>query len=887
MAFITSNGTGGGNWSSTSTWSGAVVPCTPHAISSVTNSSGLIELTMGSATNWATNDHVNLYGITGSGLVPTPVGSTTPTVIPSTSATTTGTWNNLSTGGYDNEEVHYAAVHAVTVTATASWAFTGLTAGQSYILGLSWIAGVNRANNTPWTVYDSDDATSLGTGNLNQQVIAQPMGPSLGTQPTFFQLIGIFVPSGTSLTVTINNVASASYIIYDAAVCYTYSGYSWPVTKVDSTHFTLQGSTFSGSYTGSGQAYRADFVQILAGDAVTVDASAVDGNNQLLVGFDYGVTGPNVAAITCGTSVQTTAASLTVGTGLTLRLRGDLTLIGENATGGIFTSFTLDEGASLIMDSPSGITYYFNFAYLGQIISNGATNTGLWPDTSGGNHCVITTDTTRSGNNSLSNLYGGLPNTGSVWGGFITHTFTDFSNIGSSTVFGIVSYIYQTNFAYGTKAITLTNCTFTNCNYWISNDEASPNWQGGSFFFNDNLFSSSVLSSQFAFNSAVGFTLHSAPSSSTKQIQRCAFDKLVYFDAMQSITVQGNVFASSLIIGTSAWTTAAEFENNLVVFGASIAGNGFCSMAANYFLFTGSSAATLLYGSTAPTVTNCIFDAETAAANDIFYFPSAATVTLTGNILLEVPTTSKCCGSLFNQSGFTATVEHNLMVGYASVGGLFNMTTPTTGQCTSCRSNILYSTSATNYVAAVVDATPYKLDAITVAGYNAFHNPTSGTNKYNAGGTSVSLVGYSGCEVTNATAFAAEGGGAGNTQIESGFDFTADPTFADSTLRNAAKWNSVVQGGSATYAAAIATLLATPSLIPSMLTWVRAGYVPTNVAFKGATYAGDAFTTDANGNPANGTVGPLGYPTGSLFHQVSMDGLGGGGPYFGNPLSGM
>ena len=53
---------------------------------------------------------------------------------------------------------------------------------------------------------------------------------------------------------------------------------------------------------------------------------------------------------------------------------------------------------------------------------------------------------------------------------------------------------------------------------------------------------------------------------------------------------------------------------------------------------------------------------------------------------------------------------------------------------------------------------------------------------------------------------------------------------------------------------------ANPLGIPQLLSYVRAGYVPTNKTFANTTYSGDVWTIDANGYPANGTVGPLGYP---------------------------
>jgi len=188
------------------------------------------------------------------------------------------------------------------------------------------------------------------------------------------------------------------------------------------------------------------------------------------------------------------------------------------------------------------------------------------------------------------------------------------------------------------------------------------------------------------------------------------------------------------------------------------------------------------------------------------------------------------------------------------------------GAVVSCQSNIVYAASGTGNGYAVRETgSTFVLDAVTLAGHNAFYNANTGSCKYNAGASSATITGYVNLEVTNATAFASQGGGAGNTQIQTGYDFTANPTFVDAA-RNLAKWGGTTAGGgTATYTAALATLVANPSLLTQATTglvpYVLAGYVPTNAAFLNTTYSGDSLTTDAAGNPLNGTVGPLGYPS--------------------------
>jgi len=157
-------------------------------------------------------------------------------------------------------------------------------------------------------------------------------------------------------------------------------------------------------------------------------------------------------------------------------------------------------------------------------------------------------------------------------------------------------------------------------------------------------------------------------------------------------------------------------------------------------------------------------------------------------------------------------------------------------------------------------------NAVLVAGYNGFSNATTGLCKYNAGTSSQGVVGYNGLEVFNVTAFAAQGAGAGNLQLQTGFDVTANALFADPTLRNLAWWGGTVAGGGvATPTAAINKLLTNPTLLTrspdGLLYSVRAGYITHQPLYKSASYPNDPSTVDANGNPWPGSpgIGPMGY----------------------------
>jgi len=627
-----------------------------------------------------------------------------------------------------------------------------------------------------------------------------------------------------------------------------------------------------------------DTVTIAPGDTVNVD-SASETSGQLIIGSDPGTGG--TPALTVGSSSQTSSTAVIVNAGVTIRLRGDLVLTSDSAYAHSST-LTLSSGASLIMDPPSGGTYKFQFLYNGAIIANGATNTGVWPDSAGGNHCVIKTDVAGRGGLAAVPVVSGTVPTGILTlGGFQTCSFTDFANIGTTSTFGISGYIPYTGGTFNSTAISMTNCTFTACNYWLGNDQ-NTSWHGN-FIFNDNLFTSSTVCTAYGWNACCGWSSDQAITTETKSILRCAFDAKVWLDTgvANNFVVTGNVFAGGIgMTGGCDFTSATYFTQNFIVCPGTYLGFYLTSLV-NCYCYVSSSSSYFLNANANANIANNVWDGSAGVGNGFFSFSAATAWTFTGNLILQIPGGVLSVGQpCYANKAWTITCEHNLKIGNLTLGGYAQGLialggSGTVGQVTSCRSNIIWCASAGADAFAVTedDYTSYTKDAVTVAGYNCFHNATSGEVKYNAGASNVSIPGYYQLEVT------ATGVPPANTQIGTG-DMVADPVFTDTSLRNFIKWGNVVQGTANTYAGALAALAAQPSLIPSMMTWVRAGYVPTNSALKGATYSGDAATLDANGNPLNGTIGPMGYPsTGGTLHPVSMDGLGGGS--FGNALSGI
>jgi hypothetical protein len=307
------------------------------------------------------------------------------------------------------------------------------------------------------------------------------------------------------------------------------------------------------------------------------------------------------------------------------------------------------------------------------------------------------------------------------------------------------------------------------------------------------------------------------------------------------------------------WPSASYFTGNLILpAGSSFPQPNNSPIGPCYFVRT--SAGTFLNAAAGTTHSGHIFQkvsgTNSGNAQQLICANAAGAVSLKNLMFLRCPTDGKGSGQGVNMGGSPAvTVEHCLFWGNQTGGELIHIgeySAAVAGNVTSCRSNIIFSPTAGTTCLAIAESvfSTFTLDAVTVAGYNVFKNQTSGTNKYNAGASSATVQGYSQLEVTNASPFP-------NAAIGTG-DQLVDPQFTDTGYRDVIQWANQIGGQAATWPAANAYLLANPWLVGSMMTWVRQGYIPTNPALLNATYPDDPLTTDANGNPLNGNIGPMG-----------------------------
>jgi hypothetical protein len=837
-------------------------------------------------------------------LAPTPLAQGSgPIILPSSSVTLVGTWSRVSSGGYNNEAFYDHA--AGTGTNKATWQFTGLTAGATYYPALTWLASGNRATSTPWTMYDSDGTTVLGTGTTNQQAVA--VGPQAGGV-NFQWFSSGFTPTGTSLTITISDKANG-YVVADAAylepasdpglVCSaiatgnwsaaaTWAPYqpcvpyaitncvssggqieiktasvnnwvtgntiniigvqgttdangAWPITVVDPTDAILVGSSFINTYTGGGSAFRGDSVAIGSGVKLTLDAAACDSNGLIIVGSNPNTGG--TAAISWPASVSATT-TLTINGGLTLRIRGDLSQIG--GTNGVTGTLTMAAGSSLIFDPPSGQRYNWNLTNSVRFVSNGTSSS----------HCTVDTDLSRGGSpcgmkiTGLSNILAGR-----TWGGLTTCTYTDFTNFGQTAgnVYGLFTYA---NIHYDDTIpnVLIQNCTFNACNYWLLGEE-DPNALGN-YTFDSNVFSNaatitSTLSPAFTYE--VAFSDVISNTSYTRKVTNNGFDGPWVWDAMKNTYFTGNVVGGGVNNFQGSWPDTTYFNNNFISTSRQLAPTTSMPMANCYFYWPASANAHATFLSIpGGTVDDMIFDQPSApgpgqAAG--YCIISTGQVTVTRCLAIPGVSTGYGIGPLVavdSHSG--ATIEHNLIWDSTAVRIGANITAAA-GDIASFRSNLVVSPSATtNYAIMEGPRSTYTLDAVTVAGYNGLLNPTTGTSKCN--GVSQKTPGYNQLAVSPA--------GFPNSSLGTG-DITADPQFVDTNYRSMQGWANRIGGTANTAAAALAYLVANPSLVSQMMYWVRAGYAPTNPTYQNATYPGDAMKTDANGNPLQGTLGPMAF----------------------------
>lgn len=165
----------------------------------------------GGLLSFATNDSDEAsFDITLSGSVYAPADVPVLQIIDNGDAgySTTGSWISWPGDGRDGDLQYLAATAA---PGTATWAFTGLNAGQ-YRVSATWTTHSNRATNAPYVIRETNGGPILTSVSMNQEL--QPN--DLLASGTLWEDLGVVTVNGTTLRVELSNVGANEYVIADA-----------------------------------------------------------------------------------------------------------------------------------------------------------------------------------------------------------------------------------------------------------------------------------------------------------------------------------------------------------------------------------------------------------------------------------------------------------------------------------------------------------------------------------------------------------------------------------------------------------------------------------------------------------------------------------------------
>jgi hypothetical protein len=573
-----------------------------------------------------------------------------------------------------------------------------------------------------------------------------------------------------------------------------------------------------------------------------------------------------------------TPGMITIGASNQLWSRGDVNI--QNVYGGSSQAgITVNAGASLIMDPPTSVIGYNINCGPGSGYT-GVNWDGLFFNGTSGSRCACRTDFTRAtGSPNGTGAINSLITTDNLGRseGLCTASYTDFTNIGNSSNFGICTLAnsYSVN-----TSVSITYCTFTNSSIYIALSPGSA-WDGN-LTFSHNYFLSSLVNTASSASFSLACTI--VPSAGTLVCSSNYFDngiditsKNLTFSNNCCITQQSPV-ESAITFGTySSWSSASYCSGNLFIRSDNgVAGIGLYGPISNCYSVNNYSSDFHSYGilTTAATfsATGCVIEnTQTGGSGGIFFAGSTAcTITLSNNLVLPNPTGIGSGGLYVNlpttANAIIVNAEHNTFCGYQQQTGLVDLGEPgynsLADSIASVRANLVWQATyyATRCWAAQDWSTTPATNALysNGAGYNGFWNPSGGTCTISGSGTST--PGYNGLVVTNGSL----------ANISHDQTVSSNP-FVDST-RNFVSWGTHV-GVSSSSVANVTTYLSNiangtlDTLIPALRSWVCEGFRVTATAFKGTSYSGDASTTDADGNAWSGAtpdIGAMAYQSASV-----------------------
>jgi hypothetical protein len=585
---------------------------------------------------------------------------------------------------------------------------------------------------------------------------------------------------------------------------------------------SAQAGNWSATATWTGGVVPSEGNTVTISHDVTVDVDTT-------VGSDPGTGGTAAVAFSSSVADKT----LTIAAGKTLTLKGDLT---QNANGtAAVSTVALAAGASLVFLPKSGATYVWNMSNNAYVTAAGTA----------GSRCTIKTDKTSGGSAArMVDVDEALRTKG-----LKTVAYCDFIDFGSTTVYGLFSKIQYPD---GVD-VSITHCTFTRCNFSLT-DEGSTYWDGHAVF-DDNVFTSSVKVTTNGIVHPLRWSLRATGAAKTRSVQRNGLDGSFYSGSFKGVTFADNVVAGIMgLEGTVVWGT---FARNLILANTGNGGSG--TDAIQSIQASGNVTDSYIASSCATnpgyindaasgsiTIDGCIFE-NTSASNDGAgdVFDSAidktttATITWSNNLVLPSANAKPAgiCSILGTASPDTdcsVVLNHNTHhCGQQPAFSWGESHDLRAGQVTSFKSNLCWSTTQ--------EANSYKIMDFGDLASGGVENVVSPTNadyngSWNLHAENPSV--YPGNTYTHAgRGYQANFSATPGTHDVDGIN----PGFVDSTRNLGTWWLSKGNTTTGTYAgdaaAAVAYAAANPATrVADLLAWVKAGFAPTNAAYRGTAH---------------------------------------------------
>lgn len=553
----------------------------------------------------------------------------------------------------------------------------------------------------------------------------------------------------------------------------------------------------SGTWTGGAIPGNGDTVTIQTGHAVTVSDSRTVGHSP--------VAGHATAAIL----VQATG-TLAINGGGTLIVRGDLKL--DN------TTLTLDcgSGVPILEFDASAAGTPSTARYVCQIGTNASDpNAKVLVTNGGANRAVIRSN---SGGANARFTHNGNDRSGQV-----DIEYCDFLRIGDSSNLAL-DFILGGGDTFSIQHATLDACGKVGDQAGVSANATAI------------LRLRQVTMKNTVASSSLGLAA-STVTSGVREIIDCVFDKAVAFYNITGYTITGTLFRGAYDYTGGPWTA---FSGNAIALAQAEPGDlGVLGQATDcYFLRIGTPTNPHYFTSTdhMTRVTGCVFEQPdgTNGAGDCITFnnpATAKTMTVDHNLVLFSPTDINAGAMLSCLGGANLTVvaEHNT---YHGGQGIYIGETYAghSGMLSSCKSNLSFSgTSNAAYLVLGEAGIVQNAMLSSAATHNGVRNPINTT------GYGANLTFSSGSPGVN--------------------DVNGNPSFVDST-RTIKTWDTSL-GGAGTVTNALTELAKrndasgynTAYTISALMTYIKAGFYPTNTAFQAAH---DSVA------PSNGWIGALG-----------------------------